>query len=198
MYIPASQVDPRYLPVVHVWFQPSWIVRTAAPVTGLTQQMQRALAEADPGLPFSGFYAMSDLEARTLATQRIEVALLGAMAGLALLLSAIGVFALVSNVVRQRTRDIGIRIALGSTIGQVMTHVAAPGLRSSAWGLVAGLLLSAGALRVMRSALFGVGVYDAASILCVVLVLSLVTLLATVTPTLRIVRTDPAATLREE
>ena len=76
MYIPATQVDPRFLGLVHVWFQPSWIVRTAGPVEGLTAQMQRALASADPNLPFSGFYSMSDLLAKTLATQRVEVALL--------------------------------------------------------------------------------------------------------------------------
>ena len=80
MYIPATQIGPQILAMVHVWFQPSWIVRTAAPVEGLTAQMQRALASAAPGLPFSGFYSMSDLLAKTLATQRIEVALLGAMA----------------------------------------------------------------------------------------------------------------------
>ncbi len=84
--------------------------------------MQRALASADPQLPFSGFYAMRDLMAATLAAQRIEVALLAAMALLALLLSAVGIFALVANMVAQRTREIGIRIALGSTIGAAMVH----------------------------------------------------------------------------
>jgi hypothetical protein len=112
VYIPAPQVNERLLPLVHTWFQPSWIVRTAAPIDGLTGQMQRALSSADPSLPFSGFYSMSDLLATTLATQRIEVALLSAMAGLALLLSAVGIFALVSNMVVQKTREIGIRIAL--------------------------------------------------------------------------------------
>jgi hypothetical protein len=55
-YIPAAQVDPRLIAVVHVWFQPSWIVRTAGPIEGLTGLMQRALTSVDPGLPFSGFY----------------------------------------------------------------------------------------------------------------------------------------------
>ena len=116
MYIPAAQVNPQALSLVHVWFQPDWVVRTAGPVEGLTAQMQRALASADPNLPFSGFYSMRDLLAKTLATQRVEVALLGAMAVLALLLSAVGIFALVANIVAQKTREIGIRIALGSTI----------------------------------------------------------------------------------
>ena len=198
VYIPAAQVNPRLLPLVHMWFQPSWIVRTAAPVDGLTGQMQRALSSADPGLPFSGFYSMSDLLAKTLATQRIEVAMLSAMAGLALLLSAVGIFALVSNMVVEKTREIGIRIALGSTIRQAMVHVGSPGVRAAVIGLIAGLILCMGALRTMRSVLYGVGVYDATTIVGVVLTLVAVTLLATTVPTLRIARIEPAKTLRDE
>lgn len=198
VYIPATQVEGDLLSVVHVWFQPSWIVRTAAPVDNLSGQMQHALSSVDPGLPFSGFYSMNDLLAKALAMQRIEVALLGTMATLALLLSAVGIFALVANMVTQRTREIGIRIALGSTVRQVMTHVAGAGLRAAGAGLVLGLALSAGALRVMRSALYGVSVYDAPSLLTVVAALAMVTLLATALPTARIARIDPAQTLRDE
>jgi len=198
MYIPATQIGPQNLAMVHVWFQPSWIVRTAAPVEGLTAQMQRALASADPGLPFSGFYSMKDLQAETLATQRIEVALLSAMAGLALLLSAVGIFALVANLVAQRTREIGIRMALGSTVAQAMRHVGASGLRASGAGLVLGLVLCAMALRVMRSVLYGVGVYDAPTLATVAAALGLIILVAALAPTLRIARIDPARTLREE
>jgi predicted permease len=197
-YIPAAQVDPRTLTLVHTWFQPSWIVRTAAPVEGLTAQMQRALSNADPSLPFSGFYAMSELRAETLATQRIEVALLSAMAGLALLLSAVGIFALVANIVAQRTREIGIRLALGSSVRQAMAHVAGAGIRASVLGLVLGLLLCGAALRALHSVLYGVGVYDAPTIAAVVMTLLLVTLLATTVPVLRIARIDPATTLRDE
>jgi macrolide transport system ATP-binding/permease protein len=198
MYIPAAQMPGRALTLVHTWFQPSWIVHTAGPVEGLTAQMQRALANVDPGLPFSGFYSMRDLMAQTLATQRVEVGLLGAMAGLALLLSAVGIFALVANMVAQRTREIGIRIALGSTIGQAMAHVAGSGIRASAVGLVAGLVLCAGALRGLRSVLYGVVVYDAPTLAGVVLVLFVVALLASAMPALRVARIDPAKTLREE
>ena len=198
MYVPAAQMEARQLSLLHVWFQPSWIVRTARPVEGLTAQMQSALASADPNLPFSGFYDMKDLMAATLATQRIEVALLAAMASLALLLSALGIFALVANMVAQRTREIGIRIALGSTIQKAMIHIGRSGVSAAALGLVVGLILSAGALRAMRSVLYGVGVYDAPTILLVVLTLSAVTLLATIVPTLRVARIDPARTLREE
>lgn len=78
--------------------------------TGVPAQMQRALASSDPQLPVSGFYEMKDLMAATLARQRIAVALLAAMSSLALLLSAVGIFALVANIVAQRTREIGIRM----------------------------------------------------------------------------------------
>jgi predicted permease len=197
-YIPAAQAPPQFLAVIHVWFQPSWIVRTSGPIEGLPGRMQRALADVDPGLPFSGFYSTNDHLAQALATQRVEAALLGAMAGLALLLSAVGIFALVANMVARRTREIGIRIALGSTVPRAMMHVASPGIRSSVIGLVFGLLLCLGALRAMRSVLFGVGIYDAPSILGVVLILLVVSLFATTIPALRIAGTDPAATLREE
>jgi macrolide transport system ATP-binding/permease protein len=199
IYLPAAQLtEGKSLSVLHAWFQPSWIVRTARPVQGLTAQMQSALASADPNLPFSGFYDMKDLMAATLVTQRIEVALLAAMASLALLLSAVGIFALVANMVAQRTREIGIRIALGSTIQKAMIHVGRSGVGAAALGLVVGLILSAGALRAIRSVLYGVDVYDVPTILVVVLTLSVVTLLATTAPALRVARINPAKALREE
>jgi putative ABC transport system permease protein len=198
MYVPAKQMGGRQLSFVHLWFQPSWIVRTSGPVEGLTAQMQHALASVDPNLPFSGFYSMRDLLAKTLATQRVEVALLTGMAALALLLSAVGIFALVANIVAQKTREIGIRIALGSTIRQAVVHIGTPGVQASALGLILGLILCAGALRALHSVLYGVGVYDVRTIVIVVLVLASVTLIATIMPTLRIAAIDPATTLRDE
>ncbi len=197
IYVPATQVAAPML-FVHVWFQPSWIVRTNGPVDGLTEQMQRALSSVAPGLPFSGFYRMSDLQANALAMQRIEVALLSSMAGLALLLSAVGIFALVASLVTQRTREIGIRIALGSTIRQAMTHVSSSGIRAAGVGLVLGLVFCFLALRSMRSVLYGIGVYDLPSLFAVVGTLAAVTLLAAIIPALKIARIDPAKTLREE
>jgi predicted permease len=199
IFIPAAQiVDSKFLTMVHTWFQPSWVVRTAGPVEGLTEQMQRALLGVDPSLPFSGFYSMNDLMAMTLATQRIEVALLAVMASLALFLSTVGIFGLVANIVAQRTREIGIRIALGSTIRQAMVHIGRSGVGASAVGLVLGLMLCAVLLRAMRSVLYGVGAYDVTTMVAVVLTLSVVTFFATTVPTLRVARIDPAKTLREE
>jgi hypothetical protein len=197
IYIPAAQVGAGMLGV-HLWFQPSWVVRTTKPVEGLTGEMQKALAAVDPALPFSGFYRMSDLQAEALSEQRVEVALLGTMAALALLLSSVGIFALVATLVTQKTREIGIRIALGSTIRQAITHVSSSGVRAAGAGLVLGLILCFLALRSMRSVLYGVGVYDAPSFFAVIGTLAAVTLLAATIPALRIARIDPATTLRED
>ena len=169
-----------------------------APVEGLTAQMQRALASADPNLPFSGFYSMRDLLAKTLATQRVEVALLSAMAALALLLSAVGIFALEANIVEQKTRRNRHPHRSGLHHSSSHGQYRGPGVQASALGLILGLILCAGALRAMRSVLYGVGVYDVPTILTVVLMLASVTLIATTVPTLRIARIDPAQTLRED
>ena len=198
IYVPAAQINPHFLPLVHSFFQPSWIVRTTGSVEGITAQMQRGLESTDPNLPFSGFYDMKDLMAATLTTQRIEVALLTAMASLALLLSAVGLFALVASIVVQKTREIGIRMALGSTVGEAMLQIGRSGVSASLVGIFLGLVVASGALRVMRGVLYGIGVYDPLTVAMVVFTLVLVTLLATILPTLKIVKIDPANTLREE
>jgi predicted permease len=199
IYRPAAQIDDeKFLATIHVWSQPNWVVRTGGPIEGLTAQMQRALAAADPNLPFSGFFSMTDLMAKALTTQRVQVALLTAMAALALLLSALGIFALVANTVGQRTREIGIRLALGSTVREAMIQASRSGVGASALGLVLGLILGAGALRALRSALYGVEVYDTPTIAAVIVMLAAVTLVAAIVPTLRVARIDPARTLREQ
>ena len=199
LYYPAAQVtDPKSLALAHGFFQPSWIVRTAGPVEGLTAQMQRALASADPNLPFSGFYSLKDIMAKTLSMQRVEVALLVAMASLALLLSAVGIFALIANLVAQRTREIGIRMALGSTIQRAMVHVGSSGMVATCAGLLLGLALCSVSLRMMRSVVWGVGVYDMTTLVSVTATFLAVALAATLIPARRVARIDPLKTLREE
>jgi predicted permease len=198
IYVPAAQKEARQLSLLHVWFQPSWIVRTSGPVEGLTEQMQRALAAVDPNLPFTGFYRMPDVLAKTLAMQRVQVALLTVLAGLALLLSAVGIFALVANTVTQRTREIGIRMALGSTIHQAMVQIGRSGAAASLLGLALGLALSTGVLRGMRSVLYGISVYDTPTMIVVIVILLAVMFTAAIVPVLRIARIDPAHTLRDE
>ncbi len=198
LYIPAAQADPQLIAIGNLWFQPSWIVRTRGPVQSISAAMQHALAEADPSLPFAGFYSMSDILAENLVYQRIEVALLSALAALALLLSAIGIYGLVSSLVVQRTREIGIRIALGSTIVQAMVKIGASGVVATAFGLVAGLALSLLAAQVLRSQLYGVRDHDPVTLLAVPIVLAVIALAASLLPTLRITRIQPAETLRME
>jgi predicted permease len=199
VYIPAAQIlDSNLLRLVHAWFQPSWIVRTESSMDSVGSAMQNAMVSVDPNLPFSGFYGMKDLMAETLAIQRLEVALLVTMASLALLLSAVGIFALVANIVVHKKREIGIRMALGSTIGQAMYQIGRSGVVASLAGVALGLILAAGAVRAIRGALFGVDVYDVPTLAVIVVTLLLVTLLAATLPTLKIARIDPASTLREE
>ena len=197
-YLPAKQMPQGLANIAHLWYQPSWIVRTAGPVTGLTESMQKALAEADPLLPFSGFYSMDQILAQQLQQQRIEVLLFTTLAGLALMLSAIGIYALVSNLVVQRTREIGIRIALGSSLGEAMAVVGKSGAISAGCGVVAGIALSLLAVRVLASEIYGIGTYDPVTFVAVPALLLAIAAIASFLPTLRIIGIEPAETLRAE
>ncbi len=198
LYIPATQTNQSLLNMAHVWFQPSWIVRTRGPVGGITGAMQKALAEADPSLPFSGFYSMADLERQALGMQRIEVTLLGVLAGLALLLSAIGVYGLIANLVVQRTREIGIRLALGSSMREAMLEIGRSGVFATVLGVAVGIAASLLALRTLKSFIYGIRAYDPVTLIGTAVVLAGVAMAATFLPTRRIARIDPAKTLREE
>ena len=197
-YIPAAQADRQLIAMGNLWFQPSWIVRTRGHIQSIGSAMQRALGEADPSLPFSGFYDMSDILAESLVYQRIEAALLTTLAALAMLLSAIGIYGLVSSMIFQRTREIGIRIALGSTINEAMVKVGASGIVATVYGLAAGLALSFLAARVLHSQLYGVRDHDPVTLLAVPGVLAVIALAASFLPTLRITRIHPVDTLRME
>ena len=196
--MPYTQVDKPSLKIIHVWFEPSWLVRTHAPITGLPDAMQAAMTQIDPKLPFARFHSLSDLQSLALSQQRIEVLLLTVLAGLALLISVVGIFGLVSNMVAQRRREIGIRMALGCTLKQAMVHVAGSGMAAVGIGLTAGLLLAMVALRILKSELYGVKNLDPVTLAIVSLLMLFAALLASFAPTLRIARIDPASTLRTE
>ncbi len=197
-YVPATQMAQGTVNIAHVWFQPSWIVRMKEPLEGITGSMQKALAQADPDLPFSGFYSMNDILAENLRWQRAEVLLLGVMAGLALLLSAVGIYGLVSNLVAQRTREIGLRLALGAQLRQAMLDVARSGIVASGAGMFAGVILALFAVRVLQSQIFGVRLYDPITLTVVPSLLAAVAVGASFVPALRVARIDPAETLRAE
>jgi len=198
VYVPATQMPTQLVNLAHVWFQPSWIVRTKGKFAGIDQQMQQALAQVDPDLPISGFYAMRDVLSEALLLQHAEVGLLTTLAALALLLSSVGIYGLVSNLVNQRTRELGIRMALGCTLQGAMFEVSRSGIAATGAGLACGLFLSAAAVKVLRSQLFGVALNDPLTLCSVSALLALVAVLAAVLPTLRIAKIDPAETLRAQ
>jgi predicted permease len=198
VYVPAAQMPTQLVNLAHVWFQPSWIVRTKANSPDITRQMQQALAAVDPDLPISGFYGMNDVLAEALLLQHMEAGLLAALAALALLLSSVGIYGLVSNLVNQRTRELGIRMALGCTVREAMLEVSRAGMAATGAGLAVGLLLSFAAVKALRSQLFGVALYDPLTLCAVCALLALVALLAAVLPTFRIASIDPAETLRAQ
>ena len=198
LYLPATQTSQGLINVAHVWFQPSWIVRTRQPLEGTPHAMQEALARVDSQLPFSGFRSMQEVLAKTLVQQRIEVALIATLAGLALLLSAVGVYGLVSNLVVQRRREFGIRIAFGSSIQQAMYDVGSDGVRAALYGLLLGIVASLFVLRVLRSVLYGIRYYDPLTLVIVGISLVAIAVIASMLPARRLASLDPAETLRTE
>jgi predicted permease len=198
LYIPAAQVPGDFLTLVHVWFQPSWIIRSTHLDAQTQRAMQQALASVDPNLPFASFHTMDELLATALSQQRIEVALLSSLAALALLLAALGIFALVSSVVTDRQREFGIRLALGSPLSDSMLVAGRSGALPAVIGLAAGLALAFVVLRAMRSALFGISSYDPVTLAATVIILAILAALASLLPALRIARIQPAAVLRAE
>jgi predicted permease len=198
LYIPAPQVPGDLLALVHVWFQPSWIIRSSHLNAQTPAAMQRALASVDPNLPFASFHTMDELLASALALQRIEVALLSALAVLALLLAALGIFALVSSVITDRQREFGIRLALGSPVSDSMMVATRSGLMPAVIGISGGFALTLVVVRAMRSALFGISSYDPVTLIATLAVLLVLAALASLLPALRISRIQPAVVLRSE
>jgi predicted permease len=198
LYIPATQVPGDFLALVHVWFRPNWIIRSTHLDAQTPSAMQRALSSVDPNLPFASFHTMEELLSTTLAQQRVNVALLTSLAVLALLLAALGIFALVSSVVTDRQREFGIRLALGLPISDSMLVAGRSGLMPAVIGLASGLALTLVVLRVMRSAIFGVSSYDPLTLMVTGALLLVLAAIASLLPALRITRIQPAVVLRAE
>ncbi len=198
LYVPATQLDADFLTLIHVWFQPSWIIRSNRLDAQTPAAMQQALSSVDPNLPFASFHTMDDLLATALAQQRIEVALLASLAALALLLAGLGIFSLVSSVITDRRREFGIRLALGSPVSDSILLAGRAGALPAAIGLGCGLMLSFVSLRAMQSALFGVESYDPLTLTATTIVLLVIAGTASLLPALRAARIQPAEVLRSE
>jgi len=198
LYIPVSQTSSAFLTLVHTWFQPSWAIRTSMPFETVVPKVREALQSVDPHLPIAEVNTIDDLRGEKLVSQRFMMILVAGLGLLALVLSAVGLQGLIASSVNERTRELGVRLALGATGSQVMGDVVAPGLMLAAIGVVIG---SAGALvstRLMQSFIWGVTPTDPLTFIGVVAVLLAVALLASVIPALRVLRLDPAKTLRAE
>jgi predicted permease len=198
VYLPASQLTDGYVKLVHTWFSPKWVVRTSGPTASLTGQIGGAIADFDPLLPVARFRTVDELRGRYTGTQRYLAALFSILAGLALLLAAIGLYGLISQSITQRRHEIGIRLALGATARQTIAGAIRPGILLSLAGIGAGLALSLIAVRFLRAMLWGVRQTDPVTFAATAAILLAVAVLASLAPALRILRMDPAETLRSE
>src|SRR5262249_26955594 len=128
VYIPAAQTAGLRLALLHTWFSPSWFVRRRGPQQGAVAEMRRAMESVDRLLPFAKFRTFDQLRSEAVATERAQALLLTTLAGLALLLAAIGLYGLVANSVAERRRELGIRLALGATSLQAVAAPPPPAL----------------------------------------------------------------------
>jgi len=197
-YVPVEQTTEPFLRVVHTWFSPVFIVRSARGAQGLEQVVRSALASVDPQLPVARFESVQHLQALSMAGQRFMAILLVVLGAIAALLAAIGIHGLIAASVTERTRELGIRLALGATLGQAMRSVAVTGILLALAGIAIGSALASSAERLIESQLWGVAPGDPLTLAAVAMLLMGVAAAASVVPALRVLRLDPAITLRAE
>jgi predicted permease len=198
IYIPVTQTSGRLFTLIHTWFSPKWIVRAHAQPRDIIAGLQDAIRAVDPMMPFTGVHSMNEIRSGALASQRLQMTLLAVLAGLALLLAAIGIYGLIASSVIQRTREMGIRMALGATTAQAVRTVALPGVALSLSGILIGCILARAATQTLTHLIWGVAPGDPLTYIAVALVLLLVAASASLLPSLRVARLDPATTLRNE
>ena len=194
-YIPLAQANDGFLRLVHGWFSTAFIVRTHDAAIGVAA-LRRAIDATDPLLPFARVRDMRQVQDASLAQQRFAMVLLGALAAAAVLLAAVGIHGLIATAVLERTREMGIRVALGATGMHAMRALALPGVVLAAIGTVAGIVASAAFSRLLQHYLWGVSPTDPLTFAAVSALLLCVAAVASVVPAARILRLDPAAILR--
>lgn len=188
-YVPLRQNDER-------WDALAFIVWSDRP-TGVPALVSLAVHDADPQQPISRIRAFDEILSTSMAGRRFNTWLLGLFAAAALALAAIGAYGVMALSVTSRTREIGVRAALGASPGRIVRMVLGQGLALSAGATVLGLSAAAALSHFMASLLFGVPVRDPATFGAVAVVLTAVAMAAAVAPARRALRVDPTAALRE-
>ena len=178
--------------------QMSILVRTSAHPAGLIEPVRRAVRALDPALPVYGLKTMATHMGHALWWTRMGATLSATFGGLALLLAAVGLYGVVSYSVAQRTREIGIRMALGARRADVLRLVVGQGMLLVLAGTAAGLLAALAAGRVVSSLLYDVGAFEPLTLLSIAAILCGASLLATWLPARRAARVDPMVALRHE
>jgi putative ABC transport system permease protein len=197
LYAPLDQVS---VPSLGQWssFPMTLVVRTSTSPASLTSALSNAVQQVDPSVPLRDIFTMDDVVATSLSQQRFDMLLLGAFAGLAVILAAIGIYSVLSYSVKRRVSDIGIRMALGARVGDVLRLVVIEGMKPALTGVAIGALVALVFGRAMASLIYGVKPSDPITFLSVGILLAGVALLASVIPAYRATRVDPMVALRYE
>jgi predicted permease len=196
---PDKEPEPtNYVPIAHVRapLQLAWLVRTDVNSARLGPTLELTVQKASHGLPVTSLGELDALLARSTGRAAFRMWLMGAFAAIALLLAAIGVYGVMMYAVRQRTREIGIRMAIGAEPRDVTLMVVASSLGYSLAGVIVGLISAAVVSRLLTSFLFGISPWDPTAFLAAVVVLSSVAGVAAWIPARRAARVDPLVALR--
>jgi ABC-type antimicrobial peptide transport system permease subunit len=190
-YVPATQ--ERYNTNAM-----AFVVSTSGPPELLAKAAREAVRAVAPQQPVYQIATMDDVISASLASRRLLLTLLGTFAALALALSVAGVYGVMTYTVSQRTREIGIRMALGARGGDVTAMVLLDAARTTAVGVAGGLLVAALLVGALRAMLYGVGAHDPLTFVAAPVVIAVVGLLAGAVPALRAARIDPLGAMRAE
>ncbi len=184
------------------WSWTDWeidmVVRASGDAAALVAPIRAEIARLDAQVPMAQVRLMTDYLADDLAAHRFTLTLLGAFAGVALVLACVGLYGVLSHAVSERTREIGIRLALGATPSRILCRVVGQGLAVSAAGVLVGLGIAAAAGRLLQGLLYEVGPAEPAVLAAVTAVLIVAALLAAYLPARRAAAVDPVLTLRAE
>lgn len=180
------------------WPDPEYVARTQGDPKALMQQVRQMVRGIDPNRAVFGMKMLDGLVDDALEQPRLNAGFVGLFAGAAMLLASVGLYSLISLIVSARTREIGVRIALGADAGQIMRLVFAGAGRLMAVGIFIGLGLTFAAERLMKTVLFGVSPIDSLTLGGAVLVLGIVSLLAVFLPARRAAAIDPLDAIRTE